>query len=546
MAKGMRSRRAFRLSLGLLLGGLLLVGVAPAASTPRAGGTVIVGVFEPPNMNVVLRQSAVTLWAGGRILLGAYSIDPTGKYVPSLIAQEPRITTNPFSLTYTIKSGARWSDGVPVSARDFVFTWQVGSNPKVDIDPAQRDRYERIVDARILGPKTVKFVFGKPYEAWKELFQFVLPSHALQGLDMSAVWRDAIDDPRTGTPISDGPFVFDSWSRGDRLTLVRNERYWGQKAHLSRLVFRFLPDAASQLAALRSGQVDLVIPLPDQLLLSDLRGGPGLRVATGPTSVWDHIAFNFGPKANPLLRDPFVRKAIAYSIDRNTLIAEFDEKLLPGLKVLQSAVFLPFAPAYKPHWQIWQYRPRAAFALLRSHGCRKGPDGIFSCSGRRLSFRFTSTAGNQLRELTFLRVQAQLREVGIELQRDFEPPPLAFRRLEESGDWDLFLFGWNMFTNPTEADASIFGCHGKLNYYGYCNARVSKLLSQAVTELRFERRAALMNRADALMAKDVPFLPLFLKPGYAIYNKRIRNVVWNPSGDAFIFWNAQDWWISRS
>jgi peptide/nickel transport system substrate-binding protein len=363
---------------------------------------------------------------------------------------------------------------------------------------------------------------------------------------VNAVWRDAIDNPRTGTPISDGPFVFNSWNRGDRLTLVRNERYWGQKAYLSRLVFRFLPDAASQLAALRSERVDLVIPIPDQLLLSDLTGGPGLRVATGATSVWEHIGFNLGPKANPLLREPFVRKAIAYAIDRNTLIAEFYKTLLPGLKGLQSAVFLPFARAYEPHWQIWKYRPRAGLALLGSHGCRKGLDGIFSCSGQRLSFRFTSTAGNQLRELTFERVQAQLKEVGIELRRDFEPPPLAFRRLEESGDWDLFLFGWNMSTDPTEGSANIFGCHGKLNYYGYCNARVSQLLARALAELRFKQRGALLNRADALMAKDVPFLPLFLKPGYTIYNKRIRNVVWNPSGDAFIFWNAQDWWIARS
>jgi ABC-type transport system substrate-binding protein len=143
-------------------------------------------------------------------------------------------------------------------------------------------------------------------------------------------------------------------------------------------------------------------------------------------------------------------------------------------------------------------------------------------------------------------VQAQLAAVGIELQSDFEPPALALQRLEESGDWDIFLFGWSMSTEPTEGDASIFACHGKLNPYGYCNARVTRLLDEASRELRAKRRATLLNRADALMAKDVPFLPLFVKPGYALYNSRIRNVVWNANPDSLVFWNAQDWWIAPS
>jgi ABC-type transport system substrate-binding protein len=172
------------------------------------------------------------------------------------------------------------------------------------------------------------------------------------------------------------------------------------------------------------------------------------------------------------------------------------------------AVFQPFAPAYERHWQLWQYRPRTALAILRSHGCRRGQDGIFSCSGVRLSFRFTTTAGNPPRQLTFERVQAQLARVGIELQGEFEPPPLAFRRLQESGDWDLFLFAWEVAPDQTEADVDIFGCRGKLNYGAYCNARVSKQLGAAFSELRFDRRAALVNRADALMAKDAPLLPL--------------------------------------
>jgi ABC-type transport system substrate-binding protein len=147
------------------------------------------------------------LWIAHTILLGAYSVDSRGNFIRSLIAREPRITARPFSLTYTIDPRARWSDGVPVSARDFVFTWRVELDLNVDLDRATAAEYARIVRAHIIGPKRVTFVFDKPYSGWKGLFESVLPWHALRGQDLSTVWRDAIDDPRTGTPISDGPFL---------------------------------------------------------------------------------------------------------------------------------------------------------------------------------------------------------------------------------------------------------------------------------------------------------------------------------------------------
>jgi peptide/nickel transport system substrate-binding protein len=525
----------------------LFAGVAATATgTEQAlrGGTVIVGSFEPPNLNVFRHDSAPALWIGHMVILGAFSVDPRGVYVPNLIAGEPRITMNPFSLTYAIDPRARWSDGVPVSARDFVFTWQASVNPNIDIDPVLRAGYETISSARILGPKRVRFVFDKPYAEWKTLFDFVLPWHALRAQDINDIWRDAIDDPRTGTSISDGPFVFESWSRNDELTLTRNNRYWRKKPYLSGLTFRFLPDAASQVTALRARQVDLVLPPPTALTPADVRNERGFRVASGPLNIWEHLDFNFGPNANPTLRDPFVRRAIADAIDRNALVHDLAASFLPGLKPLQNAFVLPLTPAYKRHWQMWRYNPRAATALLRSHGCGKGLDGIFSCGGERLSFRFTTTAGNPMRQLAFERIQAQLEHVGIELQGDFEPAPLAFQRIQK-GDWDISLFSWENGPDPTSGDVDIFRCHGPLNYNAYCNARVSALLTAASAAVRSGARAALLNRADELAAKDIPLLPLYAKVGYVLYNSRIRNVVWNPDVDHFVFWNAEKWWIGR-
>jgi peptide/nickel transport system substrate-binding protein len=543
-----RERTCGRLLAAVLAGATFatLVATSTAEPTakpkPRRGGTVVVALhIDPPSLNWYLDLGAPrsTSVISDQVLASAYhDVGRSGESAPDLIVGDPKITSRPFSLTYTIKQRARWSDGVPITARDFVFTWQLLARSTFKIPDGFRKVYGEIVKAKILAPKKVRFVFRKPTLDWKGLFAPVLPWHALAGEDFDNVWRDRIDNPKTGRPIASGPFIVASRSRGSSLTLARNANYWGKKAYLDRLSFRFLLDYGDELRALLDGDLDLIQETAD-LAFGDLPNSPGIRVQSGQTTLWEHIEFQFGSKGNPALRQPFVRQAIAYGIDRKTLTAQLYKGLAPGLKTNQSAIFLPFQRQYRPHWQIWGYSPQKAIRLLRSHGCRKGGDGIFSCDGRRLSFRFAST-GAGLRERTFDLIQLQLRRIGIDLVKDFSP--LFIRSLLPQGDWDLALFAWGRAVDPPGADSHDFwACKGELNYMTYCNRRVTRLLLKAATELRESRRTALLNQADALIARDLPTLPLFDKPGYLIYNRRIKNVTWNPID---VLWNAQDWWIA--
>ena len=188
----------------------------------------------------------------------------------------------------------------------------------------------------------------------------------------------------------------------------------------------------------------------------DLRSSPGIRVLSGSTFWFEHIDFQLGSKGNPALKKPFVRQAIAYGIDRKSLTTVLYKALAPGLKTDQSAIYLPFQPAYRPHWQRWGFSPAKAIRLLRAHGCRRGGDGIFSCQGQRLSFRFVSTAGSPLRERTFEFIQPQLRRIGIDLVNAFGPRELVLQTVLPSGDWDLALFSWGYGGDP----AAIGGCLG--------------------------------------------------------------------------------------
>jgi peptide/nickel transport system substrate-binding protein len=159
----------------------------------------------------------------------------------------------------------------------------------------------------------------------------------------------------------------------------------------------------------------------------------------------------------------------------------------------------------------------------------------------KLSFRFTSTAGNQLRELTFEVIQSQLKAVGIEVKSAYGPASHVFGTVLPSRDWDLFMFGWQGSPTSSLTDVGIHGCTGDQNDMGYCNQRVTRILTAAAQELNEKKRAAMLNQADRLIANDIPQIPLMAKPGFLIHERRINGIVRNPTQQTAL-WNVSSWW----
>src|SRR5215203_2985531 len=229
-SSGGRERNCARLLVAALLVATSLATSASARTAqpgakpkPRLGGTVSTVLnLEPPSLNWYLGLGApfATGIVSDQVLASAYHDEgPAGRMVPSLAVGEPSMTGGSFAVTYTIREKARWSDGFPITAGDFVFTWQVLARSKFAIREDTRALYNRIVGAKILSPNRVRFVLQEPLPQWKDLFAPVLPQHALAGEDFDEVWRDRIDNPKTGGPIASGPFIFASWNRGSHLTL---------------------------------------------------------------------------------------------------------------------------------------------------------------------------------------------------------------------------------------------------------------------------------------------------------------------------------------
>ncbi|HEY7207512.1 MAG TPA: peptide ABC transporter substrate-binding protein, partial [Gaiellaceae bacterium] len=482
----------------------------------KSGGTLLFGAEqEPPCLQGLLNDCNNTWasWVEERVIPGVYKIAPDFSYKLDLAAST-KLQLNPQRVTYNISPKAVWSDGKPVTAQDMVFTLRTILNKSWDKKPTgggivSRTGYDLINKTKVVGSKQVTMYFKKPFADWKDLFagaMGILPQHALQGTDLTKDFINNINSPKTGKPISSGPFMFKSWAKGSQLTLVRNPSYkLGHKSYVNSVVFRFLTDSNTEIQQVRGGEVDAIYPQP-QLPLSALRGVSGLKVQSSLGTQYEHVDIQLGPNGNKAAKNPWVRQALMYSINRQGILTTLFGKLNPSLKPLNNLIYLNNQPQYVAHWQKWNYNPAKAKQLLESHNCTKGSDGIYSCGGTKLSFSFESTAGNQLRELAFQIMQQQTKASGIELTNNFKPSNVAFGTDLSAGTWQLFMFAWVGTPDPSGSTA-IWSCPnagGSSNFMNYCNARATALMKKADNTLVPKVRAALENQADSLIANDVP------------------------------------------
>ena len=239
---------------------LLALPVTAAAGTANASSrTAVVGIdFDPPCLNVLLNDcnQFVSHTVASTALAGAFRVLPDFSFEPVLVDRVD-VQSQPFALTYHIKRKARWSDGTPVTADDFIFTLETILDPS---NNTLRFGYERIVEAVRVDARTVRFRFSAPNPDWRSLFRWVLPKHVLAGHDFDQVWRDEIDDPVTHEPIGSGPFLVTGWTRGQSLTVTRNPRWRGQRPFLDSIQFRIVPSSNDQFQAIRDGSLDLITP----------------------------------------------------------------------------------------------------------------------------------------------------------------------------------------------------------------------------------------------------------------------------------------------
>jgi ABC-type transport system substrate-binding protein len=440
-----------------------------------------------------------------------------------------------FCVTYNIQPEAIWSDGVPVTSDDFVYTYEVFADPRNGGSGAIG--YELVETVEVVDDKTVIFGFSQTYGSWRTLFDIVLPAHIADPLNLS---------------VTASAFRLDS-VEDDRIVLKRNSNFWSPVeltsgspvGDVDQVDFVFVESVRERLSGLEEGEFDLINPSPLDWIVEDLNEMTAARNAVSAGPFWEHIAFNHD---DPLLSQSWVREAIALAIDREAILDETVNNIGPDIGSLDNSIWMTNAAVYSPNYNT-VFDPVRSEQILQDRFCVKGDDGIYECQGRRMSFAWSTTIGDEFRVTAAEMIQDSLEQVGIEIEIQLRTPSDLFSSDVFFGGpevWQMINFSWKAAADPYLGNTTYYcvgeapSGFGALNVSRYCNDEVEALIRSTERIVDATQRAGVYNDADRLYLEDLAVIPLYQKPSLLAWNEGLSGPVPNMSRSTDM-WNLAAW-----
>jgi peptide/nickel transport system substrate-binding protein len=453
--------------------------------------------------------------------------DFTVKMDDALLDSAEQTSDNPQTVVYKIKPDAVWSDGTPITADDFIYMWKQQNGSIKSNDVASTTGYDQVKS--VTGSdngKTVTMVFKTPFADWKGMYTNIVPAHYIQ--KQSGGWNTGLDKNPEKIP-SGGPYKVSNYTPGQSLTLVRNDKYWGPKAHLDSIVFRFLPESTTQPAALQNNEVDLIYPQPQLDQVQQVKALTDVNSEINFGLSFEHLDFNF---KTPGLGDLKVRQAIATGINVQELVDRTVKQFSDKAQPLGNRIWLTGQPQYQDHFgQYGKGDIAGATKLLEEAGYTKGADGIYAKGGKKLSFRFSTTAGNKLRETQGELFQAQMKQMGVDIKIANVDSTKFFGDWLPNGNFDIADFAWVGTPFTISSNRDVYRCGGGGNYGSYCNKKVDDMFTQANGETDETKSAAIGNQIDQQLTVDMATIPLYTKATFIAYRNTFANIHDNASSE---------------
>jgi len=518
---------------GLLSFGLLGVAFSggPASfagtrSQSSSGSLKIAAEQEPGCMDWIgsCASSSWGIWAAGvQTMPQALTVTPAGGYVPSaVLAGEPVLEIGPpQKVTYNINPAAIWNDGTAITSEDFAYTWKEITTGK---DIYDSTGYTNIESIDTTNPKVAVVTFSKPYSAWRDLFgglSFILPSHILEDKNRAKEMKD-------GYSFSGGPWKLDGgkkgWKKTKSITLVPNEKYWGDKPLIGKVIFQFITESASEIQAVKSGQVASAYPQPQIGALDQISENTELKYEVSFGSVFEAFWLNAAVFPMDSLA---VRQALIYATDRQAIVDQIVKPSVNEGRVLQSFIVPTFPQYYEPSFAIYGTTANLTKVteLMTGDGWEKGSDGIWAKDGRKAAFDVQTTAGNEARELTEQLWLSQLKQAGFALTIKNPSADVLFGVNGPKGRFTSALYA--QVGTPDPALCSIF-CSQNIptKKNGFVGNNWTRLKSavidaswQAVDdELDVTARTASVKAGQNALAREAVSIPLYQKPNIFVWN----------------------------
>lgn len=472
----------------------------PALAGPP--DTISLGmVLEPPNLDPTAgAAAAIDEVTYANLFEGLTRFGPDGEILPWL-ASSWDVEEDGRVYVFHLVPGVTFHDGAEFDASDVVFSLDRARGP--DSVNAQKALFEGIESVEAVDPQTVRITLDAPDG----------------GLPFKLAWGDAamVDPASADTnathPIGTGPFRFDEWRQGDRVVISAFDGYWGEKPALREATFRFIGDPTAGYAAMMSGDLDAFPQYPAPETLAQLAADPRFQILIGTTEGETILALN---NTQPPLDDVRVREALAHAVDRQAVI----DGAMFGYGTPIGTHFAPHHPDYIDLTAQSAYDPDLSRKLLAEAGHER--------MTLRLALPPTPYArrGGEI-------IAEQLRAIGVDTQITNMEWAQWLESVFGGGDFDMTIIS---HTEPMDIDI-----YARPDYYfHYARPEFVALMDSLKAETDADRRSALLQQAQRMIADDYVNVYLFQLARNGVADARLRGLWHNaptPANDLTgVYW----------
>lgn len=452
-----------------------------------------------------------------------YSDGAGGIYLNKDLLDDATLTsTDPQQVvTYKINQKAVWYDGTKITAADFISQWKAlnGSNKAYKV--SSTTGYDQMSDVKQgANDHEVVVTFKTKYADWKALFSPLYPA-------------STNDDPKifndgwTQKPLTTaGPFKLDKVdSTAKTITLVKNEKWWGNPAKLDKIVYRAI-DSDAQVDSLSSGEIDFVDVGPDADKYARVKTIQGVTVhkAGGPN--FRHLTMN---SKSAVLSDQNVRQALAQGIDRTRIAAALLGPLEVPAVPLNNHFFMTNQVGYQDNsGDVGKFNPDAAKQKLDAAGWTLPAGGTYrQKDGKELDINFVIPSQVATSEKESKQIQAMLKDIGAKVNIKVVPSDDFFDKYVTPGNFDFTVFSWLGNSFPISSNKSIYGNPKgddiQQNFARVGSQEIDDLFTQATAELDENKARTIANHIDQLIWTEVHSLTTYQRPEIVAVKSTIGN-----------------------
>ncbi len=494
------------------------------------GGTFTWALDQlPPNFNYneldgTLQDNAYVISA---LIPTTYTNDAVGTPIwnKDYLASEPRLTTEPKQVvTFEINPRAVWYDGTPITWEDFFWQWKANNGSDKAYRISSASGYEDIESVQKgKDDREVIVTFKHKYADWAAVFNLFYPASTNRD---PKIFNDGWKDRFLTTA---GPFKVSAVDHTAKtITLVRNEKWWGDPAKLDTIVFRVI-EADAQIDALANGEIDAMDVGPDANKYNRAKNiaNTELRVAGGPN--FRHLTIN---GTSPHLQDVKVRQALAMAIDRNTIARALLGPLGINPQPLNNHIFMANQEGYQDNsGEVGKYNPDRARQLLDEAGW-KLEGNVRRKDGKPLEITCIIPTGVATSKQETELIQNMLGQIGVMMTINTVPSDALFDKYITPGQFDFTVFSWLGTAYPISSSKSIYAkprrnAKGELdiqqNYGRIGTDDIDQLFNQATQELDRKKAIEIANRIDSLIWQEVHSLTNYQRPELVVCKKNLAN-----------------------